>query len=278
MNNSILRWFNSFRYTTNDVRKLWIKHFLKSWIQKTNSSELEAWKIWSRKPISSYPYTWEKEYTNQHINVYQDDNTNLHYIIHNDKKLFFPKKVKHPNITYRNLLIEQDPRSAHRYLAHIEDISNKILIDGGSAEGLFSLDVINKVKHIYLIECDSDWIQPLKNTFAPFSHKVTIINKFLSSKDDDNNISLNKLLHELSNEDIFIKMDIEGFERVVLENASESLLSHPSISGSICIYHNQEDESTINSILNQLNFKTTINQEYLFFGGNMRHAIIQFNR
>ena len=84
--------------------------------------------------------------------------------------------------------MEQDHRSPHRYFDHIEEFKDKVLLDVGAAEGILSLMAIEQVKHVYLFECSEDWIDALNKTFEPWKDKVTIIKKFVSDKDDENNV------------------------------------------------------------------------------------------
>ena len=79
--------------------------------------------------------------------------------------------------------------SPHRYLTESFTIGqNDVLADIGAAEGNFSLAVIEKVKKIYIFEYDQEWIEALRATFAPWSDKVEIINKFVSDKNDEYHI------------------------------------------------------------------------------------------
>ena len=57
-----------------------------------------------------------------------------------------------------------------------------IVADIGCAEANFSLDVIDKVKHIYLLETNNVWSEPLKATFGTYKEKVTIVNKKFYNK------------------------------------------------------------------------------------------------
>ena len=76
---------------------------------------------------------------------------------------------------YRGLLIEQDKRSAHRYVDSYEELKGKTLLDIGAAEAIFTLDTIECIDHAYLFECDESWIEALEATFAPYKEKITIV-------------------------------------------------------------------------------------------------------
>lgn len=93
--------------------------------------------------------------------------------------------------TYIQLLLEQDEESPHRYIKsnRIPD-SNTIFADLGAAEGFLALDFIDKVKKIYLFECDPDWIEALKMTFGPWENKVEIVNRYVSDVTSEKTVSL----------------------------------------------------------------------------------------
>ena len=57
---------------------------------------------------------------------------------------------------YKGLLIEQDERSAHRYVVSYSDLRNKVLLDIGAAEAIFALDTIEYVNHTYLLNVMRD--------------------------------------------------------------------------------------------------------------------------
>lgn len=83
-------------------------------------------------------------------------------------------------VAYRGLLIEQDKRSAHRYVDSYEELKGKTLLDIGAAEAIFTLDTIEYMDHAYLFECDESWIEALEVTFAPYKEKITIVRKYVS--------------------------------------------------------------------------------------------------
>ena len=60
--------------------------------------------------------------------------------------------------------------SSHSYHFNINYTSTDIAVDAGAAEGIWSLDIIDKIKELYLFECDDDCIEPLRATFAPWKN------------------------------------------------------------------------------------------------------------
>lgn len=124
--------------------------------------------------------------------------------------------------TYRNFIENENilggdyrEKSPHQYQTNsfmIED--GDVLLDVGCAEALLSLDVVEKVKKLYLIESDKEWIPALEKTFEPYKEKTIIINKLLSDKDSDNSITLNTLIRNMEKESFFLKMDIEDLNQM----------------------------------------------------------------
>ena len=205
------------------------------------------------------------------------DNTNgLPYVFHNGKKLYFKRDMlAFTEVAYRGLLIEQDKRSAHRYVDSYEELKGKTLLDIGAAEAIFTLDTIEYIDHAYLFECDDAWIESLEATFALWKDRITIVRKYVSDVDDDNNITLDRFFQDegKSIDNLFLKMDIEGYERKALKGAVHILEHGQQIDGSVCIYHLHDDKKVIESELKNFNLKTSIQLGYLYFEKEMRSAL-----
>lgn len=236
-----------------------------------------------------FPYHQIK--TIEKIEVKYDERLRMPYIVHKKKKLYFHKGYSKESCerAYR-FLIEKDQilgggyleKAPHCYQTEsfkIEDDS--VLIDGGTAEGLFTLDNIEKVSHSYLIEADKKWIPALEATFAPYKDKITIINKYLSDKDDETNISLSKILSR-HNSPCFVKMDIEGAEVDVVEGAKEVLKSHDNVRMACCTYHYQDDAEKLSRLFDEIGYKHNFSDGYMFFAEYdipeppyLRHALIR---
>jgi hypothetical protein len=160
--------------------------------------------------ITAHPWDFTMEYKIP-IECFVDKNNELKYVLHHDKKLFFPKTMSLEQVqnVYRSLIIEQDIRSPHRYLENdYSMLSDKVVLDIGSAEGIFSLDAIEYAKQIYLFESDSRWIEALRATFSPWSNKVTIISKYVGSENNENEITIDYFLSIHNHPNLFLKMDI----------------------------------------------------------------------
>ena len=195
--------------------------------------------------LSLLPYNFAKKYSNQIVDIHFDEDVKLNYVVFQEKKLYFKRSWSSKRIRkyFRNLLAEQDPNSPHRYLTKDFNITaGDIVIDAGAAEGLFSLEVIEKVQKVYIIEPDSEWVNALSATFSPWEDKVVIIDKYISGQNCNNSITLDDYF--LDQHIDFIKIDVEGSENVLLEGSEKILNRNQSLKLVIATYHRQNDEIT----------------------------------
>ena len=227
--------------------------------------------------VCNYPYSYYFEYINKEIEYHFDEELDLPYVIHNSKKLYFKKISKESvELAYRMLLLEQDIRSAHCYVDDYESLLGKTVFDVGTAEGIFALNAIEKAEHLYLFECEPDWIKPLKATFAPYKSKITIVEKYVSDCTQGKFITLDDYSNGKEIDNIYIKMDIEGFERKALKGSEELFNSNLKISGAICAYHREDDEKNITSFLKTYGFSFTRNKGYIYNERSLRAGVIRF--
>lgn len=218
--------------------------------------------------LKVFPYDFTKKYKLNSIKVYNDKEADLPYVVHKNKRLYLRQKpfeflVKN---YYKTLLIESDSESPHKYLDSSFDIDNNtILFDLGAAEGIFALENVEKCKHIYLFECDDTWIRSLEKTFEPYKDKVTIVKKYVSNNNDENNITIDSYLEELKETDnVFVKMDIEGAEIKAIEGMNKVLDKIKNIKLAVCSYHNQSDEVNIRKLFDE-KFEITPTKGYVLF-------------
>jgi hypothetical protein len=188
------------------------------------------------------------------------------YVLHDGKRLYFPKTWDEERVKayYNAISSEQDIDSPHRYETadfHVEE--GDVIVDVGSAEGNFALDVVERAKKLYLFEVEPIWIEALEATFAPYKNKVVIVNKYVSDNNDENCVTLDNFF---SNEKIdFIKADIEGAEPQLLAGAKNILASRTSIKMTLCTYHRHNDAAVLQQVLNTNGFRTEFSRGYMIF-------------
>lgn len=197
-----------------------------------------------------------------------DEESGFPYIEYRNLRIYYPKEwennEKKIKDWHRSILYEQDKQSPHCY--ECEDKSwfvqeGDVVLDAGAGEGSFTLSVIEKASKIYIVEADPIWQKPLELTFRKWQNKVVFVNKFLSGRDSELEITLDSLI---GNTPInFIKMDIEGFEIPALSGAKE-ILKRKNIRCALCTYHRSGDSETIKSILGKNGFETRYSRGFMY--------------
>ncbi len=189
--------------------------------------------------IPIFPYEFVNEYSNFDVKVYKDKNCGLFYVIDSDRKLYFSRRFRfkfHVKRYYKNLCIEQDRRSPHCYTSDKFKVKNdSVILDVGAAEGIFTLRNIDSISEAVCFECDDDWIEALEHTFSFCRDKVKIIKKYVSDKNDDNNMTLDSM--DSTGKSYFLKMDIEGMETTALNNSFKFIAKALSVDIAVCTYH-----------------------------------------
>jgi hypothetical protein len=257
----IWRFVDYYRYK---LRKNIIKFLEKELKLIPNIEKKEILNFLKRNPIAFIPYEFKKKYNPENNVVYEDSGCDMKYLLHENKRLYFPKKIPNSEIQryYNGLMIEQDINSPHRY--EYKDFyvqKGNIVADVGAAEGLFALSIIERASKIYLFECNTDWIDALKMTFLPWKEKIIIINKYVSNYTIDKHITLDDYF---GGEKIdFIKADIEGSELNLLIGAKKILSSRNNLRIVLCTYHQENDMQELNQILIEGGFYTEYSNGYI---------------
>lgn len=216
-------------------------------------------------PLTSIPYPQKTAIKD--IKVYFDQQKGLHFVLLDQKKLYY-KKGYHPleiRKKFHALLIEQDFDSPHRYLTPEFSIQeNEVIIDAGSAEANFALSVVERAKRLILIETDPGWIKALEATFEPWNSKVKIINKFVSDKNDSSCITMDKIVQQEGRVD-FVKIDVDGEESKLFKGFEETLNSGASMKIALCTYHKANDSKEFSELLSKFGFNVTLSKGYMIF-------------
>ncbi|MCR5251561.1 MAG: FkbM family methyltransferase [Lachnospiraceae bacterium] len=229
-----------------------------------------------------YPYPYAKKYDQNAVRVMRDEE-GYPFVMHGGKRMYLQKGWSREKCQryYNNLRIEQDKKCTHRYLTSPERFPGEedVVADMGAAEGIFGLDVIERIKKIYLFEGDRDWSVPLRKTFMPWKDKVVIVEKYLSDRSREDHVSLDDFFPE---EDVtYVKADIEGSEIKMLRGA-ERLLQQGIKKALLCVYHKTTDEADIRAIMEDHGFAVEVNPGYLvmtnpdklFADQYLRHGVL----
>ncbi len=215
--------------------------------------------------IAMIPYPFVQKYNADDICVLHDLQSGLNYVEFNGKRLYYKRGMSESQIrkSFNNLLLEQDPESPHRYTDTVCDVcEGDVLVDAGASEGFFTLSVIERVSKAILVECEDDWHEAMRLTFAPWKDKCEFIAKYLSDHSDGgDNLSLDDLLAGRAVN--FIKADIEGAEPRLLRGAPNTLSNAADLRVSICIYHTATDEAVIGKLLSEQGFKIWTSPHYM---------------
>ncbi len=241
------------------------------------TEENKVFSFMGQHGLTSYPYEYMLEYQKKEIHVEIDGAQNLPYVWHQGRKLYFPEfySVEKVKKDYRALLIEQDIRSAHRYVRSYRELENRILLDVGAAEGIFSLDTIELTQQVIIFEREEYWLKPLKATFAPWQHKVTFVKKYVGNKSIGDFVTLDEFLSDDAKENLFIKMDIEGAERIALEGADQILKTGKNIQLAICTYHRKNDPEYISNLLSGYGYSIEFSEGLMYWNKRVSKGVIR---
>lgn len=249
------------------------KNFRKKILEKyksNNSNIKDIYQYLQNNELDVFCGQIKHDYPLDMFDVHRDDSNGLLYSFWKGKKIYLSSKYKKENDvkTYLcSICKEQDAGSPHCYNIDKLDFNNTdIFIDGGAAEGFFALQVIDMVKHVYLVECDKEWVDALRKTFEPYKNKVTIIEKWMDESDTENTVSVDELV--LQNENInkiIVKMDIEGKETDAIKGMKKLIKSNIDMTYIICTYHKSKDAEIINDYFKKNEFETLFTNGYMFF-------------
>lgn len=225
----------------------------------------EIMKYLHEHQLQVFNYAFVEKYKAEEIFIGMEND--LYYTDYHGKKLFFSKdydteqKVRQ---YYLSLLIEQDENSPHRYLTDSFKVPDgAVVIDAGTAEGMFSLDIIDKVKKIYMFEPEKNWVDALKYTFGEYMDKVVIINQCVSNYVSEGTTTID---HSVTEDKVdFIKIDIEGEEYYALQGAEKLLKRSHNVKCDICAYHQEFAYEAIKHKLEEIGFLTMHSKGWMWY-------------
>lgn len=210
-----------------------------------------------------------------HIEFGFDPESQLPYVVHDNKKIFFKanqsptealESYKYYLQTERLLGDTEAEDTPHQYQSPcVHVVEGDVVFDIGAAEGLFALDNIDKASHVVIVESDPEWIKPLKQTFASYGDKVTIIQKFVSATNTETTISLEKILSSVDYKSAFVKMDIEGYELQSLSSADCVLRQKKGTKLAVASYHKQHDAEEMKYFFDNIGYNSEFSKGYMLF-------------
>lgn len=217
--------------------------------------------------LSVFPDSFTDKYNFKDVEVFKDQSKGLLWVNHEGHRLYFKRSynVTTVKLLYNGLLAEQDFQSPHRYTAEGFELNHDdVLLDVGSAEGIFTLSNIAVLKRAYLFEREPEWLEALEATFEPWKNKIEIISKFVSDIDNAENICIDTFLEGKLDIPNMVKIDVEGAEDRVLRGMEQTIKQHhPDIA--LCTYHKQNDFDKFNAYLSERNYNTGTTKGLMFF-------------
>lgn len=242
-------------------KRLWERYY-----DSKDPEILEIMEYIKTHKLSVFNYDFVDKYLNMDVNLFFDTTCEMYYTLHYGKKMYFSKEFdtyEKAATYYKSILLEQDEMSPHKYLSLEFDVcEGDVVLDVGVAEGNFSLEIVDKVKKIYMIETNDGWIEALRKTFQDYKDKIVIINKFATSFKEGKYITLDSIIEEPVN---FIKMDIEGNEWYALQGAEQLIKKSKDLKCAICSYHREYDEILIKNILGRYGMKCSTTRGYMWY-------------
>lgn len=204
-----------------------------------------------------------------------DRHYGMPYVIHNGKRLYFPKdfSVERAEKSYRQYIEKENllggnytKKMPHCYQSDQFKVNvGDVFVDVGAAEGLVALDVIDKASKVYLVESERRWVKALRATFEPYKEKCVIVQKLVTDCNGQNSITLEHLLKSETNHPIFVKMDIEGYEKRVISASKDFLSRNDRIKLACCTYHTGDDSKILSAMFEQFGYHYEFSDGWMLF-------------
>lgn len=226
-----------------------------------------------RRGLMVFPY--EQLKVLETVESGYDKHLRMPYVIHKGKRLYFPKdfSVEKAEQKYRHYIEKENllggnhtKKMPHCYQSEQFKVNEgDVFVDVGAAEGLVALDVIDRVSKVYIIESERRWIKALRATFEPYKEKCVIIQKLVTDYDGRNCVTLGHLLKDEVYCPVFVKMDIEGYEKRVIGVSKDFLLQHKNIKLACCTYHFEDDAQTLADLFGRMGYQYEFSDGWMLF-------------
>lgn len=221
--------------------------------------------------MGMFPYAPVKKQTP--VEAGYDSRTGLPYVVHNGHRLYWQKWMSQQEAEYayrgyvENECILGDryrSKTPHAYLTDSFRVEKgDVVLDVGCSEGLFSLHCVDLARRVYAFEALPKWKRPLDCTFSPFVEKARVYNKYVSDHTGGNFVRLDDVLaEEPEDTTFFIKMDIEGAERIVLPSCRDFFMRR-RVKLACAAYHRVDDAEYLTATLRGMGFKTEFSDGWM---------------
>ena len=221
------------------------------------------------KPFTMFPYPFRGEPLRVEVGI--GDN-GFPFAEHEGMRVFFPKNYSLESVEWEYRVYLEDEgltgkgrrtKSPHCYITeNHRPEDGDVILDVGCSEGFFSKTFAAQAKKIYLFELDGKWETPLAETFRDCWDKVVYTQKAVSGRTTTTDARLGDVVEVGPNDVLFVKMDIEGGERDVIESSAAFLSSH-KVKMSCCAYHRQDDGKVLTAMLKKIGFKTRYSDGFM---------------
>lgn len=235
--------------------------------ERVSIGEREALAFLESRGIDILPYAFQDEYGPDCPTLEWDPAAGLYFARWEGRRLYYratrdPEKARG---YLRGLLIEQDPRSPHRYESDDFAVNaGDTVLDVGAAEGNFGLSAVERAGRVVLFEPSSEWERPLEATFAPWKEKVRVLPHRVSDRNEGGAVTLDAMFPGDERVD-FIKIDVEGHEERVLRGAMALIERSATLRIAVCTYHRQDDADRLASWLGALGFQIRFAPGFLLY-------------
>jgi ABC-type microcin C transport system permease subunit YejB len=119
------------------------------------------------------------------------------------------------------------------------------------------------------------WQKPLRVTFAPWPDKVTIVPKYVGNKTEGNFVTIDDFMTGKPKDNLFLKMDIEGAERMALTGATNVLTQGENNQAAICTYHRIGDPEFINELFKRYGYTTELSEGLMYWNKRLSKGILR---
>lgn len=226
--------------------------------------------------LEEFPYERVRDFPT--VDVHYDAAKGLSYVLHEDKRLYYPASWGHLSIaaSYRNAMYIEGilgegclATSPHKYLDDRFPVKDgAVVCDFGAAEGLVGLHFSERASRLVIGECDEKWLGPLRTSFSPYMEKTTFVTQPLGMGGD--NASCARVLTEVADVvgptvPFFLKFDIEGAERFAIREAETFFTTRSDVTVACAAYHRQDDAEVLEKLFKEWGYETAFSDGAMLF-------------